>query len=230
MRLLEVGIVPCAGELCVCSGTGELDSWAAMAQGNCLTEKTLNFITNSYLVVLTATLSFWLCMPCNAHDAEVNRTKTSARDLQVVQIVLGNVVGDWGYEPLQALSKALVSNAKSRFLRVTWNCDGLSLSSSITALYDRHLKTIFYYCSGGHNMGGNPSEVVYAHYLYTGVTEEIVTQASVSLKCRDQGTVSPPPRPYPDAFRKAPTYYGSGSPGGYYDELLAFGCQRQKLP
>ena len=201
-----------------------------MAQGNCLTEKILNFITNSYLVVLTATLSFWLCMPCNAHDAEVNRTKTSARDVQVVQIVMGNVVSGWGYEPLQALSKALISNAKSRFLRVTWNCDVFSLSSSITALYDRHLKTINYYCSGGHNMGGNPSEVVYAHYLYTNVTEKIVTQASISLKCRDQGIVFSIHRPYPDAFRKAPTYYGSGSPGGYYDELLAFGCQRQKLP
>ena len=68
-------------------------------------------------------------------------------------------------------------------------------------------------------MGGNPAEVVYAHYLYTGVTDNIIHQASGLA-----------PGPFPDAIRHAPTYRGSGTPGGYYDNLLTYGCHRRKLP
>lgn len=181
----------------------------------------------THITILLSILLFWLGMPCNAEGKLPNKKTsigTSTKDMPVVRIFLGNEAGGWGYEPLQALSAAIVHNAKPRYFRVTWYYNEGSLSSAITALYDRHRKTIQYYCTGGHTIGGNPAEVVYAHYSYLGVTDKMIHQASgFSRGSFSRGS-------FPDAIQEAPTYEGAGALGGYYDNLLTFGCHRRKLP
>jgi hypothetical protein len=187
------------------------------------TEKDRKLGYSARLLVLAATLSFGLFMPCHAQGVKTSRTFKSAsvKDIQVVQVNLGNEADGSGDEPLKALSAALAQNSRSRFFRVTWDCIVGSLSATVTALYDRRRKTISYYCWGGHNMGGNPAEIDYAHYLYTGVTDNRICQASLFLRIQ---------APYPNAVRSAPTYFNSGTAGSYYDALLTFGCHRRKLP
>lgn len=150
---------------------------------------------------------------------------------QVVQVDIGNEAGGLGYEPLDSLSGSLARYPGSRFFRVTWVLIVGSLSSTITALYDRRGRTVRYYCCGGHNAAGNPADIIYAHYLYTGVTEQVIRQASAFEQSRDQGTASKYGRgPYPDAVRQSATYPKAGTAGCYYDVLLTFGSHRRKLP
>lgn len=165
----------------------------------------MNLTASARLLTLTAGLLFCLSLSCKARSVQIN---------------LGNEAGGNGDEPLKALAAAL-TQVNSRYIRITWDCDALSLSSTITALYDRHRKTIRYCCSGGHSMGGHPAQTVYAHYLYTRVTDQIIRKASVFLRTA---------APYPNAVQAAPTYAEAGTPGSYYDALLTFGGHRKKLP
>ena len=201
--------------------------------------KAMKLSTAAYLLVLAAELLSGLCSPCHAQRISPSKrtalVKAATEDVRAtsvrgVQIDLGNEAGGLGFEPLDFLSGALARHPRSRFFRVTWNVIVGSLSSTITALYDRRRETVRYYCCGGHNAAGNRADVIYAHYLYTGVTEQVIRQATEFERSRDQGTASKYGRgPYPDAVRRAPTYAGAGTPGNYYDALLIFGCYRRKL-
>lgn len=196
--------------------------------------RTMRLITSLHYFVLAVGASICLGTACLAHGGRRSATprlKNTAPDAnQIVQIDLGNEAGGWGYEPLDWLSGSLARHPKSRFFRATWDDIAGSMSSIITVLYDRHGKTLRYYCFGGHNAGGNPKDIVYAHYLYTGVTEPLVRQATEFAKCREQGVRSKYGQgPYPDAIRTAPTYATVGTPGAYCDSLLTFGCHREKL-
>lgn len=192
-----------------------------------------------YKSILIAGLTFWLCLPCLARSAD--RDKTQSKRAQnkeakaaaplTLQIVLDNEAGGYGYEPLEALSLAIDRHSGIRFIRITWAEIVGSLSTTMTAVYDRHHRTIKYYCYGGHNAAGDPSDHIYAHYLYTGAAETLVRQAAEYEKNRDQGTRPRYGRvPYPDAIKNAPTFRGMGTPGSYYDSLLLFGCHRIKMP
>lgn len=180
------------------------------------------------LFALAAGSPFPLCFPCHAGSTKPD---VRAKDVQVVQVDLGNEAGGWGYEPLDFLAGSLAHHPKTRFFRVTWVLIVGSLSSTITALYDRRGRTVRYYCCGGHNAAGNPADIIYAHYLFTGVSEQIIRQASVFEQSREQGKASRYGRgPYPDAVRQSPTYSEAGTAGNYYDSLLTFGSHRRKLP
>ena len=180
----------------------------------------------AYLVALAAGVAF--CLPCQARGMKPDARAKSA---QVVQVDLGNEAGGWGYEPLDFLSGSLAHHPQSRFFRVTWNLIVGSLSSTITALYDKRRRIVRYYCCGGHNAAGNPADIIHAHYLYTGVTEQVLRQACAFEQSRDQGTASRYGRgPHPDAVREAPTYPKAGTAGSYFDALLTFGSHRRKLP
>ena len=170
----------------------------------------MNSMVTARLLAFTSGLSICIFEACHAQPLP-----------QTVQINLGNEAGGFGDEPLKALASAATQNVKSKFIRMNWECNAFSLSSSVTALYDRHRKTLNYYYSSGHSMGGKPTETVYAHYLYIGVTDNLIRQAALFLRV---------PGPYPDAVRTAPTYAKSGTPGSYCDALLTFGCHRKKLP
>ena len=187
-------------------------------------------VSTAYGSVLIAALTFWLCLPCHARNTDRSR-KAKAAAFPIQQTNLGNEAGGYGYEPLQALSSAADRHPNIRLIRVTWADICGSQSDTVTILYDRHFGTVKYYCSGGHNAGGNPSEKVYAHYLYTGATETVIRQAAEYEKSRDQGTKSRYGQgPYPDAIKRAPAYRNAGTSGSYYDSLLLFGCYRVKLP
>jgi hypothetical protein len=192
-----------------------------------------------YINVLIAGLMFWLCLPCHARSADRNKTQSKrAQNKEMkaaapltLQIDLGNEAGGYGYEPLEALSSAIDAHPGIRFIQINWVEIVGSLSTTMTTVYDRHHRTIKYYCYGGHNAAGDPSDRVYAHYLYTGAVETVIRQAAEYEKNRDQGTKSRYGRgPYPDAIKQAPAFRNAGTPGSYYDSLLLFGCHRIKLP
>lgn len=180
------------------------------------------------LFALAAGSPFSLCFPCYARGMKPD---VRAEGAQVVQVDLGNEAGGWGYEPLDFLAGSLAHHPRSRFFRVTWVLIAGSLSSTITAFYDRRGRTVRYYCCGGHNAAGNPADIIHAYYLFTGVSEQIIRQACAFERSRDQGTASRYGRgPYPDAVRQSPTYSKAGTAGNYYDALLTFGGHRRKLP
>jgi len=188
----------------------------------------MKLLKATHLFALAGVPLLWLCSPCHARGTKPD---VRAKGAQVVQVDLGNEAGGWGYEPLDFLAGSLAHHPRSHLFRVTWVLIVGSLSSTITALYDRRGKTVRYYCCGGHNAAGDPADIVYAHYLYTGVTEQVIRQASAFEQSREQGTASRYGRgPYPDAIRKSPKYPKAGTAGNYYDALLTFGSHRRKLP
>lgn len=176
--------------------------------------------------ILIVGLTLWLYLPCHARSASQSQSQSKRAALPILQMDLGNEAGGLGYEPLEALSSAIVRHPSTRFLQITWADIVGSLSATITVLYDRHHKTIKYYCYGGHNAAGNPADRVYGHYLYTGATEARIRQAADYNKPGSSFS----PVPYPNAVKNAPTFRTAGTEGSYYDSLLLFGCHRIKLP
>ena len=154
--------------------------------------------------------------------AEAKAKVAASKSLEASKIITldsGNVPGDVPDSPLQDLSSALRLHPRSRFFRLNWAFIVGSESADVTALYDRRKKTVGYHCIGGHNAAGNPAQIVYAHYLYSDVTD-----SKIRLASRHPGG------PFPNAIQQAPVYAMAGTAAMFFDDLLIVGCHRRKLP
>jgi hypothetical protein len=110
------------------------------------------------------------------------------------------------WEPLVNLSAALKQDRKSKRFRVAWWIGVGSLNSSSTVLYNRQKKTLVYYCRGGY--GVDIPTKIEDHYLYTGVTDNVIDKLSKSMFINPRGA--------------------STSAAGF-DQLPSYGCKQYKL-
>ena len=174
------------------------------------------------LMVAGSVLLCWQGFFGASRAAEPRARVAAGKSVKASEIVandMGNVPGDFPDAPLQNLYSIIRFHPRSRFFRLNWAFIIGSESADVTAIYDRRKKTVGYYCVGGHNAAGNPAQIVYAHYLYSDVTDTRIRLAS-----------NHPVGPFPNAIQQAPVYAMAGTAAVFFDDLLIVGCHRRKLP
>jgi len=127
-----------------------------------------------------------------------NDLRQSISAQSIVQINAGDIQGESADEAMQKLVAALHQYPEARLFRVNWTLAIGGWGSVATALYDRRKQRVQFYCTGGEQFGVSLHE----HYLYTGVTDSILSRVAEKF-----------------------TITAGGSSDGFFDELPLFGCK-----
>lgn len=134
------------------------------------------------------------------------REKTAAQKQVFSQSVVQLRVDDFSHHfnaPIKQLAAAVYQNQKARFFRVSWEATWFGWGSSQTALYDRRMKTVKFFSSGGEQAGS----MIHEHYLFTGVTDIVLQRQARDLS-------------------KYGDYMDNGTSEAFFDELPKYGCVR----